>query len=101
MPQLCSGTIGAQQAPGEDAMARGEHVLEPVEQPRLVGGGDARVEQPAADHEPPHAGRPPDGPQAGVADDGVDRDRGALSEPRIIASSRPRVAPSTCGCVRR
>ena len=65
----------AQQALGEDAMARGEHVLEPVEQPRLVGRGDARVEQRAADREPPHAGGPPDGAQAGVADDGVDRDR--------------------------
>jgi hypothetical protein len=65
----------AEQAVREDAMGGGQHVVEPIEQPRLIGRRHARVEQRAAHREPPHAGSAPDRPQAGVADDGVDGDR--------------------------
>jgi hypothetical protein len=64
-----------QQALGERAVARRQDVAQAEEQPRLVGRGDARVEQPAADSQAAHAGGAADRPQAGVADDGVDGDR--------------------------
>ena len=51
----------AQQPLGERPTAHGHDVVEPREEARLVGGGDARLEQAVADDEAAHARRPPDG----------------------------------------
>ena len=95
-PPALLGDNRAQQAVGEDAVARGQHVVEAVEEPRLVGRGHTRVEQGTGEGEAPHPGRATHRPQAGVADDGVDRGRG-----RVVRAADHRREPRAGGAVDR
>ena len=45
MPHHCGAMIAVQQLPGVGAVALGDEAVDPQEQPGLVGGGDAGLEE--------------------------------------------------------
>ena len=84
-----------QEALGERHVGRRDDVAQAGEQPRLVGGRDAGLEEPVTDDESAHAGRAADVAQPGVADDGVDRVRGV-----VVGAADHRREPGAGGALR-
>ena len=68
----------AQQGAGVGAVALGHEAVDAQEEARLVGGGDARLEDRADGAQAGHVRRLADGAQAAVAHDGVDLVRGVV-----------------------
>ncbi len=73
MPQRCGAMTPASSCAGVGAVAFGDEAVDPQEQPHLVGGGDAGLEQRADAEEVAHLRRVRDRLEAEVADAGVDR----------------------------